>query len=65
VSSETSNYEKHKENPDALIDILGEKDRHIAILETHLINLKRGVFFGSKNERLSTVSDGQIPLASR
>lgn len=56
------NYEEHKQDPTALIDILHEKDRHIAILETHLINLKRGVFFGSKNERLSTISDGQLPL---
>ena len=62
MTNNTSHYEKLKENPDALIGILNEKDRQIQILETHLINLKRGVFFGSKSERLTNVSDNQIPL---
>lgn len=64
MTSDTSKYQEHRENPNALIGILHEKDRHIAHLETHLINLKRGVFFGSKSEKLSDVSDNQIPLLS-
>ena len=62
MTNNTSHYEKLKENPDALIGILNEKDRHIQILETHLINLKRGVFFGSKSEKLTDTSESQIPL---
>lgn len=60
--TKSSHYEKFKENPAELIGILHERDRHIHILETHLINLKRGVFFGSKSERLSEISSTQIPL---
>lgn len=62
MTNNTSHYEKLKDHPDVLIGILNEKDRHIQILETYLINLKRGVFFGSKSEKLTDTSESQLPL---
>ncbi len=62
MTDNSSPYAKLKQYPDVLIGILNERDRHINILETHLLNLRRGVFFGSKSERLSNICDSQIPL---
>ena len=60
--NEISSYENLKGDPDALIDIIHDKDRRIHLLEMHLIKLQKGIFFGTKREKLSDVSDAQIPL---
>ena len=55
-------YNKLKENPAELIKILHEKDDKILRLETYLVNLQRGLLYGSKKQKLSNVSPDQLSL---
>lgn len=61
VSETNSHYDKYIETPDALVSMLVEKDREIVKLQRILSNLQK-TQFGVKSEKLSVVSDNQIPL---
>jgi len=56
-------YNSLKDNPDALITIILDQDKQIALLERYLYNAQKGMFFGSKRETLKSLSDNrQLPI---
>lgn len=70
TASETSSitYENYRQQPEALIGFLVEKDallsakdREIAKLQRHLYNIQKGLY-STKSERLSVVSQNQLEL---
>lgn len=58
----TTRYDEHRENPQALLSMLVERDEEVLRLQTILYNLQKEKF-GSKSEKIALVSEGQLALS--